>query len=119
MRGAVFWGRRRRRLGAWRSIIGQNAYPGGSPEIAGLPTLDNPVPDAKAVVDLLAGAGMEVLSCDGKQPGCFDLDRAGLLKALTQLKARAEGADLALDLFRGPRRCHRRRQHRHRPSTPR
>ena len=82
-------------------VIGQNAYPGGSPETAGLPTLDNPVPDAKSVVELFAGAGFEVLSCDGKQPGCFDLNREGLLKALAQLKARATGADLALVYFAG------------------
>ncbi len=82
-------------------VIGQNAYPGGSPEIAGLPTLDNPVPDAKAMVDLFAGAGFEVISCDGKEPGCFDLNREGLLKALALLKARAAGADLALIYYAG------------------
>ena len=82
-------------------VIGQNAYPGGSPEATGLPTLVNPVPDAKSVVELFAGAGFEVLSCDGKQPGCFDLNREGILKALAQLKARAAGADLALVYFAG------------------
>ena len=34
-------------------------------------------------------SGFEVIACDGKQPGCFDLHRDGILKALHQLKSRA------------------------------
>ncbi len=85
-------------------VIGQNAYPGqrgDSPETVGLHTLANPVPDAKAVVELFAGAGFEVISCDGKQPGCFDLGRDGALKALAQLKARAASADLVVIYYAG------------------
>ncbi len=82
-------------------VIGQNAYPGGSPDLTGLPRLANSVPDAKSIVELLASSGFEVLSCDGKTPGCFDLNRDGLLNALDQLKARAAGADLALIYFAG------------------
>jgi tetratricopeptide (TPR) repeat protein len=98
---ALFWGLASAQAGRVALVIGQNAYPGGSPEATGLPTLANPVPDAKGVVELFAGAGFEVLSCDGKQPGCFDLNREGLLKALDQLKVRAAGADLALVYFAG------------------
>ncbi len=98
---ALFSGLASAEAGRVALVIGQNAYPGGSPEATGLPTLANPVPDAKSVVELFAGAGFEVLSCDGKEPGCFDLNREGLLKALDQLKARATGADLALVYFAG------------------
>ena len=98
---ALFLGAASAEAGRVALVIGQTAYPGGSPEATGLPTLANPVPDAKGVVELFAGAGLEVISCDGKQPGCFDLNREGLLKALDQLKARATGADLALVYFAG------------------
>jgi tetratricopeptide (TPR) repeat protein len=101
---ALFLGAASAEAGRVALVIGQNAYPGhpgDNPETVGLPHLDNPVPDAKSVVELFAGAGFEVLSCDGKQPGCFDLNREGILKALAQLKERAASADLALVYFAG------------------
>jgi tetratricopeptide (TPR) repeat protein len=70
-------------------VIGQNAY-------ADLKPLDNPGRDARQVGALLARHGFEVLSCDGKEPGCFDLDRPGLLAALSKLEAAAMDADTAL-----------------------
>src|SRR5262245_52974495 len=76
-------------------VIGQNAY-------AGLPSLDNPGPDARRMGELLAKHGFETIACEGPQnpvPACHDLDRTRFLKALNELQARAEGADLALVYF--------------------
>src|SRR5271166_5727870 len=70
-------------------IIGQNRY-------SNLSKLDNPAPDARSLAALLSAYGFEIISCEGKEPGCFDLDRTGLLAALDKLKARVAGADLAL-----------------------
>jgi tetratricopeptide (TPR) repeat protein len=75
-------------------VIGQNGY-------AYFNLLDNPVPDARSMAALLAANGFEVISCDGKEPACFDLDRAGLLAALDKFEARAVGADLALVYYGG------------------
>jgi len=82
-------------------VIGQSAYPGRSSAIIGLPALDNPARDAHRMAELLGRHGFEVISCDGDTPGCYDLDRARLLKALIQLELRAVGADLALVFFAG------------------
>lgn len=75
-------------------VIGQNAY-------VDLKPLDNPGRDARQVGALLARHGFEVLSCDGKEPGCFDLDRPGLLAALSKLEAAAKDADTALICYAG------------------
>ena len=75
-------------------VIGQNAY-------TGLSSLPNPKNDATRMAALLARHGFDVISCDGKQPGCFDQTRAGLLKALTKLEVAAGGADLALVFYAG------------------
>ena len=72
-------------------VIGQNGYPGGASATVGLPPLDNPRNDARRFAALLAKHGFEVLSCDGKQPGCTDLTRAGMLAALTGVRG-ATGA---------------------------
>lgn len=82
-------------------VIGQDSYPGGKSATIGLPRLYNSGKDAVSVVALLQKHGFEVLSCDGKRPGCFDLDRARLEKALGDLKGRAKGADTALLYFAG------------------
>src|ERR1700680_449068 len=82
-------------------VIGQNAYPGGFSSTIGLPRLDNPGRDARSIAELLARHGFEVLSCDGKQPGCFDLDRTALLATLIKLEDSAKGADMALVFFAG------------------
>jgi tetratricopeptide (TPR) repeat protein len=82
-------------------VIGQNAYPGGASATIGLPELDNPVRDARRMAELLGRHGFEVMSCDGKRPGCLDLSRNGLLDALKRLQERAAGADLALVFFAG------------------
>jgi len=76
-------------------VIGQNAYK------AGLGPLANPANDAKRVAALFAKHGFEVIACDGKQPGCFDLDRTAMLGALGKLEDRAKGADLALVFYAG------------------
>jgi tetratricopeptide (TPR) repeat protein len=81
--------------------IGQNAYSGGASATIGLPPLGNPVRDARRMAQLLAKHRFEVISCDGKTPGCFDLDRSRLLDVLTQLEQRAARADLALVFFAG------------------
>jgi tetratricopeptide (TPR) repeat protein len=78
-------------------VIGQNAY-------AGLPSLDNPGADARSMGELLAKHGFATIACDSSQaaePACHDLDRTRFLKALDELQARAEGADLALVYFAG------------------
>ena len=75
-------------------VIGQNAY-------SGLQTLDNPTRDAARMAKLLDKHGFEVIACDGKTPGCFNLDRGRFLDALTKLEQRSKGADLALVFFAG------------------
>jgi len=82
-------------------VVGQNAYPGGASATIGLPQLDNPVPDARSMAAILTKHGFEVISCDGKTPGCFDLDRSHFLDALKRLEERAAGAELALVFFAG------------------
>src|SRR4051812_11889307 len=72
-------------------VIGQNAYPGGASATVGLPHLDNPVLDARRMAEMLAKHGFEVISCDGKTPGCLDLDRNLFLDALAKLEQRAAG----------------------------
>jgi hypothetical protein len=75
-------------------VIGQNAYPGSASATVGLATLHNPVRDANRMAELLGKHGFEVISCEGKTPGCVDLDRTRLLEALNKLEQRAMGADL-------------------------
>ena len=75
-------------------VIGQDAY-------IGLKTLHNPGQDARSVAALLEKNGFEVNSCDGKEPGCFDLKREQLVDALNKLETQAQGADLALAYFAG------------------
>ncbi len=77
-------------------IIGQNAYTGG-----GWPALANPRRDAERLAGLLAANGIEVHACDGKTPGCFDLDETALAKAVTDFRQKAQGAGLALVFFAG------------------
>src|SRR5262245_60712587 len=54
-------------------VVGQNSYPGGAYATIGLPTLHNPVRDALRMAELLTKHGFDVISCDGKTPGCHDL----------------------------------------------
>ncbi len=75
-------------------VIGQNGY-------ANFRSLENPFWDARSMGELLAANGFEVISCDGKIPGCFDLDREGMLAALSKLETRAAGAGLALVYYAG------------------
>jgi uncharacterized caspase-like protein len=75
-------------------VIGQNAY-------RELLPLENPVSDARRMAELLSKNGFEVIACDGKTPGCFNLDRSQLLDALKHLEERAAGADVALVFFAG------------------
>jgi tetratricopeptide (TPR) repeat protein len=82
-------------------VIGQNDYLGGASATVGLRPLDNAVPDAIRMTELLAKHGFEVMSCDGKKPGCLNVNRGRFLEALNQLEQRAAGADLALVYFGG------------------
>jgi tetratricopeptide (TPR) repeat protein len=82
-------------------VIGQNDYLGGASATVGLRPLENAVPDAILMTELLAKHGFEVMSCDGKKPGCLNVDRGRFLEALNQLEQRAAGADLALVYFGG------------------
>jgi tetratricopeptide (TPR) repeat protein len=82
-------------------VIGQNAYPGGASATVGLPKLYNSVPDARSMAALLAKHGFDIISCDGQDAGCLDLNREALSAALTRLQDQARGADLALVYFAG------------------
>jgi len=82
-------------------VVGQNAYPGGRSATVGLSPLDNSRNDAAAVSALLERHGFEVLSCDGRRRGCFDLSRQALVTALDRLEKAADDADLALIYFAG------------------
>src|SRR5215831_10404491 len=53
------------------------------------------------MAEILVKQSFDVISCDGKTPGCFDLDRKVFLDALKKLETRAAGADLALVFFAG------------------
>jgi len=82
-------------------VIGQNAYPGGTSAPIGLQALDNPRLDARRMTELLIKHGFDVIACDGKTPGCFDLDRKRFLDALMRFEQQATGADLAFVFFAG------------------
>jgi tetratricopeptide (TPR) repeat protein len=83
-------------------VVGQSAYVAPTkPDLLGFTPLANPRADAERVAALLAKNGFDVISCDGKRPGCFDLDRAGMIRALAVLKLRAAGATTALAYFAG------------------
>ena len=75
-------------------VIGNNAY-------TRLVGLANPVADAGKLAQMLGKSGFDVISCDGKRPGCFDLTRDGLQTAISQLKAKSAGADLAFVFYGG------------------
>jgi uncharacterized caspase-like protein len=75
-------------------VVGNDAYRALTP-------LGNPRLDAGRLAALLQSNGFEAISCDGKRPGCFDLDRAGMLDALETLAQKAKGADLALVFYAG------------------
>jgi uncharacterized caspase-like protein len=75
-------------------VVGNDAY-------QSLSTLANPGADARHLADLLSANDFEVLSCDGKRPGCFDARREDLQDALEALTAKAKGKDLALVFFSG------------------
>src|SRR5215475_4244122 len=75
-------------------VIGQEAYTALNP-------LKNPGIDAESMTKTLSERGFEVISCDGKRPGCFDLTRDGLSAAIEQLAAKSEGAALAFVFYAG------------------
>jgi tetratricopeptide (TPR) repeat protein len=75
-------------------VIGQNAY-------TALDRLVNPKLDATRMAKLLHANGFDVIACDGKNPGCFDLTRDQLIEALATFGAKANGADLALIHYAG------------------
>ncbi len=77
-------------------VIGQGDYSTG-----GLTKLPNPTNDARRMAGILKANGFDVISCDRKRPGCYDLTRAGLLKALTKLELAAEDAEPALVFYAG------------------
>jgi uncharacterized caspase-like protein len=75
-------------------VIGQNAYSELNP-------LKNPSLDAETLAKTLAGRGFDVIACDGKRPGCYDLTRDGLTAAIAQLAGKAQGAALAFVFYAG------------------
>jgi tetratricopeptide (TPR) repeat protein len=75
-------------------VVGQGAY-------TSLTELANPKLDARRMAALLTGHGFDVIACDGRTPGCFDLTRAGLIAALARLETKAKGAALAIVYFAG------------------
>jgi tetratricopeptide (TPR) repeat protein len=82
-------------------IIGQDAYPGGASATIGFSPLHNGRNDAHRIAGLLGQHGFEIISCDGKKAGCFDLDAKSMMNALDRLESMASGADLALVFFAG------------------
>ena len=85
-------------------VIGQNAY-------SALVPLANPRGDARRMAKLLKDHGFEVIACDGKTPGCFDLDRKGFLEALARLEAAGKGRRPGAGILRRPWPGFRARQH--------
>ncbi len=75
-------------------VIGNGAY-------TELHALQNPGIDAGSFARVLAQRGFDVISCDGKRPGCFDLTRDGLTAAIAQLAAKAQDAGLAFVFYAG------------------
>jgi uncharacterized caspase-like protein len=75
-------------------VIGQNAY-------TALNSLKNPGIDAESMAATLTERGFDVISCDGKRLGCFDLTRDALSAAIAQLAAKSEGAALAFVFYAG------------------
>src|SRR5215471_161422 len=75
-------------------VIGNASYQSLAP-------LGNPRLDAERLATLLDGNGFDVVRCDGRHPGCFDLDRDGLEDALEAFRKKADGADLALAFYAG------------------
>src|SRR5262245_57746837 len=75
-------------------VIGNDTY-------QSLTRLNNPRLDAGRLSGILAASGFDVISCDGRRPGCFDLTRATLLDALETLERKAQGAELALVFYAG------------------
>lgn len=75
-------------------IIGNSTY-------ENLSTLSNPARDAARMAEILAGNGFDVMSCEDRAAGCFDLDRGGMLDALEDFRDRAEGAEVALVFYAG------------------
>lgn len=74
---------------------------GQSYEQGKLDPLPNPANDASRMIGLLTKHGFDVISCDGTRPGCFDLSRTGLLRALVSLELAAENADVAFVFYAG------------------
>ncbi len=75
-------------------VIGNNAY-------KELHALGNPGADATSIAQMLSERGFDVVSCDGKRPGCFDLTREGLSGAIAQLKEKSQDASLAFVFYAG------------------
>jgi tetratricopeptide (TPR) repeat protein len=75
-------------------VIGNNAYTGLGP-------LNNARADADRMIAILLKHGFEVISCDGQRPGCFDLSHYGLKTAVSTLRKKSAGADLAFVYYAG------------------
>jgi tetratricopeptide (TPR) repeat protein len=75
-------------------VIGNAAY-------AKLQPLNNPILDATRMATILARHGFDVLSCDDKAPGCFDLDREEMTDVLEDFEEMASGADVAFVFYAG------------------
>lgn len=75
-------------------VVGNSTY-------STLTPLANPGLDAARLAQTLGENGFEVISCDGKRPGCFNLTARDLQLALGTLQTKAKGADLALVFYAG------------------
>jgi protein-disulfide isomerase len=75
-------------------VIGQNTY-------SKLSLLTNPRRDAQSFAKLLARNGFDVMSCDGRRSGCFDLDYRAAVRALDTFASKAQGSDTALVFYAG------------------
>ena len=77
----------------------------GNQDYSKLEKLNNPVRDVHRLARVLKRHGFDVLACEGDmtpaKPGCTDLSGADMRDALTDLRSKAHGADLALVYFAG------------------
>lgn len=73
----------------------------GNTEYENLNSLINPGNDARRLAQVLQTHGFEVMSCEGDEPGCFDLGRSELRDALEDFEDEADGADVALLFYAG------------------
>jgi tetratricopeptide (TPR) repeat protein len=75
-------------------VIGQDAY-------KSLNALKNPSFDAETLAKILKERDFDVISCDGRRPGCYDLSHNAFMTAVAQLATKSKGAALAFFFYAG------------------